>query len=156
MTLVEAKLDQFLPVSLESEGGFQWAVLSKGNALDTVGAVNRILNAAQVAYLRTWPDGTVDHFFVYELRNACRTSSVVQFHTDPERTNHWVTVTMSLKGEDDPAYVTIQKGQSFFVDPDERFVVIRQDHWFTNSTGPARGEEPQTRYEFYVPVPIQE
>lgn len=137
----------------EQEVPVAWETLTRANALETVGKATNLLNADAIGYLRTTPLGGVEWQREIKLSPSSCPSARVQFHSDPQVATHWVVVELPLKGRRKEEYnVEIREGQRFFIPPDQKFLVIEGKDWYSEIGGPARGEKPQTKYEFYIPL----
>ena len=135
----------------EEEAQIPWETLTEANALSTVSRATNLLNAGVVGYVRMTSQMEIEWTHLYILSPSSCPTSRVQFRSDPVVATHWVAVEVPIKNDEKPTYITIRDGQRFFIDPNERFLVIECTDWYSSINGPTYGETPQTKYEFYIP-----
>jgi hypothetical protein len=154
-------MDNFISIGTEmveiiyrSEEGAKipWETLTKENALDTAIQAANLFKTEAVGLVRTTAQREIEWTHLYILDpNGCP-SSRVQFDTNPDIATHWIAVEIPLIDEETPQNVEIREGQRFYIDPDERFLVIELAHHYSSIDGPANGEKPHVMYEFYIPA----
>lgn len=137
----------------EQEAPVAWETLTEDNALRSVSRATNLLNADVVKYVRTTPQGGVEWQHEFKISPSSCPSSRVQFESDPQVAKHWVAVELPLKSRRKEEHnVEIREGQRFFIPPDQKFLVIEGIDWYSEIGGPAKGEKPMTKYEFYIPL----
>ena len=135
----------------EKNTNVPWITLTETNALSSVGQATALLDAGKIGYLRTTQEGNIEWQKVLQVRTSSVPSSRVQFHSSPDVATHWISVEVPLKRQDDQYFVTIHEGERFYMHGSPKFLVIERTNYYSDINGPARGEEPQTKFEFFFP-----